>query len=331
MSAFLDSIRDKARVKHLSVRTEQTYVAWVTRFIRFHGLKHPQEMGKAEVEAFLTSLAKGRASASTQNQAFSALLFMYREVVGVELEGVQGLRARGSRRLPSVLAQADTLRLLDDVQGEPFNLMARLLYGSGLRLREVHQLRIKDIDFSREVVIVREGKGGKDRTTLLPRSLTKALMDQMGIARNYWNIDRQRGMPGVYVPGALDVKYPNVGCEWGWFWVFPAPDYSVDPRSRIRRRHHVHECGLQRAVRAAAKRLQLPGHVSPHTLRHCFATDLLGAGYDIRTIQDLLGHSSVKTTMVYTHVARPGGWSGVSSPLDNVREKGVIERELQNR
>jgi len=326
MSLLLDSIRDKARMKHFSHKTEKAYVQWAERYIRFHGIRHPAEMGTAEIEMFLTDLAKRGRSASTQNQAFAAILFLYREVLGVDVGNVQAMRAQESRRLPTILSRYETVQVLDAVEGEPYNLMARVLYGAGLRLNECLQLRIKDVDFGREVITVRAGKGDKDRTTTLPRSLVKPLMDQMGTARNFWNIDRQRKMPGVQVPNSLDVKYPNIGEDWGWFWVFPADDYSRDPRSGIRRRHHVHESGVQRAVKAAGQKVKLLVRVTPHLFRHCFATHLIEAGYDIRTVQELLGHKDVKTTMVYTHVIRPGGQFGVVSPLDNALPADVIRR-----
>jgi integron integrase len=216
--------------------------------------------------------------------------------------------------------------VLDAIGDQVFGLMARLLYGAGLRLQECQQLRIKDIDFGSAIIMVRGGKGNKDRSVPLPRMLIKPLMDQMNVARNLYNIDRQRGMPGVFVPDALAVKYPNIGCEWGWFWVFPAQSYSVDPVSKIRRRHHQHESGLQRAIRAAALKAGMVQRVAPHTFRHCFATHLLWRGYDIRTVQELMGHESIKTTMVYLHLLNPGGWKGVESPLDNVPVEDVIRQ-----
>jgi integron integrase len=239
---------------------------------------------------------------------------------------VNALRAKQGERLPEVLDRWETIRLLEQITDEPFGLIAQVLYGGGLRLSEALDLRIKDVDFGREVIVVRGGKGNKDRTTLLPKSAVKGLMDQMGICRNLHNIDRQRKMPGVYVPDALDRKYKGVGEEWGWFWVFPAEGYSTDPETKIVRRHHQHECGVQRAVKAAARSLGLPAHVTPHTLRHCFATHLLEAGYDLRTIQELMGHKDIKTTQIYTHVIRPGGKFGVVSPLDNVVQRDVSQR-----
>jgi integron integrase len=321
---FLDDLRDKIRMKHLSHKTEKAYVQWARRFILFHNKRHPREMGETEVCAFLTNLAKVGVCSSTQNQAYHAIKFMYKALLGMEIGDVNSMRAKESRRIPTVLSRSDTLRVLDAVRGNPHNLIARVLYGSGLRLNEALQLRVKDVDFGRGIITVRCGKGDKDRTTPLPHSLLKPLMDQLGEARNYWNIDRHRNMPGVWVPGALGRKYPKIGEEFGWFWVFPADDYSVDPVSGIKRRHHIHESGLQKSVNIASRSAGILVRVSPHTFRHCFATHLLEAGYDIRTVQELLGHKDVKTTMIYTHVIRPGGQSGVVSPLDNVPHGNII-------
>lgn len=322
---LLEQLADKIRLKHYSRKTVTAYVTWCRRFIIFHNKRHPRVMGRPEIEAYLNYLANtAQVAASTQNQCLHAILFLYREVIGVEIQNVESVRAKESKHLPAVLNQEDTRRVLDQVQGEPFHLMAQLLYGAGLRLQECQQLRIKDIDFGTGTIMVRGGKGDKDRTVPLPRTLVKPLMDQMHIARNVWNIDQQRGMPGVYVQNALDKKYPNIGCEWGWFWVFPAQSYSVDPVSEVRRRHHQHESELQRAIRAAAARAGVSQRVSPHTFRHCFATHLLWRGYDIRTVQDLMGHRSIKTTMVYLHILHPGGWKGVESPLDNMPVESVI-------
>lgn len=314
---LLEQMADKIRMKHYSKKTLTAYVEWARRFILFHDKRHPREMGAKEIEAYIGHLASvRRVSASTQNQSFHAIMFLYREVLGMDIGDVQSMRAKESKRLPVVLNQQDTMRVLDRVEGESLNLMARLLYGAGLRLHECQQLRIKDVDFGLGTIMVRGGKGNKDRTVPLPRTLVKPLMDQMNISRNLWNIDRQRGMPGVYVPDALDVKHPNIGSDWGWFWVFPAQNYSVDPEGGIRRRHHQHESELQRAIRVAGIRSGIAQRITPHVFRHCFATHLLWNGYDIRTVQDLMGHNSVKTTMVYLHVLHPGGWKGVESPLD---------------
>lgn len=315
---LLEQIADKIRLKHYSRKTGTAYVGWCKRFILFHEKRHPLEMGKPEIEDFINHLAVVECvAASTQNQCLHAILFMYREILSIEITGIESIRAKESKRLPMVLNREDTAKVLNCVDGEPFYLMAQLLYGCGLRLQECQQLRIKDIDFGLMTVTVRGGKGDKDRTVPLPHKLVKPLMDQMNICRNLWNIDQQRGMPGVFVPGALDRKYPNIGCEWGWFWVFPAQNYSIDPETKIKRRHHQYESGLQRAIRAATIKAGIAKRVTPHTFRHCFATHLLWAGYDIRTVQELMGHKDIKTTMVYLHILYPGG-VGVESPLDKL-------------
>lgn len=324
---LLDQLADKIHDFHYSRRTENAYVDWNRRYILFHHKRHPREMGILEINAYLSYLANTcRVSASTQNQCRYALLFLYRHVLGIELDGVDVIQAKEGKRLPVVLNYEETAQVLHCVEGEPFSLMAQLLYGAGLRLMECQQLRIQDIDFGLGTILVRAGKGNKDRTVPLPRTLVKPLMDQMAIARKIWEIDQQRGMPGVYVPDALSVKYPNIGTEWGWFWVFPAANYSVDPVSKIRRRHHQHESELQRAIRAAGIKAGIAKRVSPHVLRHCFATHLLWKGYDIRTVQDLMGHNSIKTTMVYLHILHPGGWKGVESPLDNMPVENLIRQ-----
>ena len=315
---LLEQLAEKIRMKHYSHKTLTAYVTWCRRFILFHHKRHPREMGKPEIEAYLSYLAnQAHVAASTQNQCFHALRFLYSEVLSLNFQDVQGLRAKEAKRLPTVLNREDTRKVLNQVEGDPFYLMAQLLYGAGLRLSECQELRIKDIDYGLMTITIRAGKGDKDRTVPLPTTLVKPLMDQMNIARQYWNMDRQRGMPGVFVPNALDRKYPNIGCEWGWFWVFPASGYSVDPETKIRRRHHQHESGLQRAVRAGAIKSGITKRVSPHTFRHCYATHLLLAGYDIRTVADLMGHADIKTTMIYLHILQPGG-AGVESPLDKL-------------
>lgn len=324
---LLDQLADKIRMKHYSRKTGDAYINWCRQYILFHGKRHPREMGLREVESFVNYLANVRAVAgSTQNQALYSVMFLYREVLNMDIGNVSGIRAKEGKRFPEVLSREDTHKVLDCVDGDSFNLMARLLYGAGLRLKECQALRFKDIDFSSGIITVRGGKGDKDRTVPLPNTLVKPLMDQMAIARRLHEIDIQRGMPGVYVPGALDVKYKNVGCELGWFWIFPAENYSVDPETKIRRRHHQHESELQRRIRAAAHKAGVLKHVTPHTFRHCFATHLLWAGYDIRTVQDLMGHADVKTTMIYLHIAQPAGWKGVQSPLDNVPVESLIRQ-----
>lgn len=313
---LLDRMREKLRVKHYSIRTEQSYLDWVRRYIRFHGMKHPSELGAQAVEAFLTALAvKGNVAASTQNQAKSALLFLYRDVLGIELPWLQGVvSAKRPQRLPVVLTRDETTRLLENMTGVP-GLVARLLYGSGMRILEGVRLRVKDLDLARGAILVRDGKGGKDRVTILPRRLEEPLKLQLEFARTLHAKDLADGFGSVYLPHALERKYPNASREWPWQYVFPADRISVDPRSGIRRRHHLDEQWVQRAMRDSLRATRIAKPATPHTLRHSFATHLLEAGYDIRTVQELLGHSDVRTTMIYTHVLNRGG-RGVLSPLD---------------
>ena len=312
---LLDQVRDALRLKHYSYRTEQAYVGWITRYVLFHSKRHPNEMGAPEVEAFLTHLAvEEHVAASTQNQAFSALLFLYREVLHKDLGPVDALRAKRPKRLPTVLTQEETRRLLGQLSGT-YGLMAKLLYGSGLRLMECLRLRIKDLEFERRAIVVRDGKGEQDRVTILPDSLIATLQEHLLRVKRLHEEDLARGSGAVYLPDALERKYPNANREWGWQYVFPSDRLSVDPRSRAVRRHHLDESGLQKAVRQAARRAGIVKPVGPHTLRHCFATHLLENHYDIRTVQELLGHKDVKTTMIYTHVLNRGGLA-VRSPLD---------------
>jgi len=326
MAKLMDEVMDKMKTMHLARKTIKAYSAKIHEYVVFTGAKQRDDLNDiSKVEKYLTHLATvRRVSASTQNQAFYAVLFLYREVLKIEVGRVSSLRAQEGKRLPAVLSKVDTSRVLNCIHGEPYHLFSQLLYGSGMRLSEVQQLRIKDIDFSSYVIMVRAGKGDKDRTVPLPRTLEKPLRDQIGIARNLFNIDMQRGMPGVYVPNALSVKYPNIGSEWGWFWVFPAENYSTDPDTKIYRRHHIYETGIQRAVKAARLEAGVAGHVTPHTFRHCFATHLLQDGYNIRVVQELLGHKDVKTTMIYTHIMMPGGQAGVVSPLDKMPVEDII-------
>jgi integron integrase len=321
---LLDQLKDKILARHFSKKTVSSYVGWARRYILFHNKRHPSDMGRVEIEHFLNHLANDcHVSASTQNQALQALLFLYRHVLGVEIGTISAMRAKNGRRLPTVLNVEETAKVLNCVEGEVFSLMSRLLYGAGLRLKECLQLRIKDIDFGMMTITIYGGKGDKDRVVPLPRTLVKPLMDQMNIARQFWNIDRQMGMPGVYVPNSLEKKYPNIGTEWGWFWVFPSRDHSRDTETKIIRRHHQHESALQHAVKNASKKAGIARRVSPHTFRHCYATHLLANGYDIRTVQELLGHSSVQSTMLYLHILQPGG-KNVESPLDNMSLDSVI-------
>jgi integron integrase len=314
---LLDRVRTTLRVRHYSPRTESAYVGWIRRFIHFHDVRHPDEMGSTEVVAFLSDLAvNGQVSASTQNQALAALLFLYRHVLGRELEGLDNaVRARRPRHLPVVLPRHEVAAVLAQMGGEP-QLVASLLYGSGFRLLECLRLRIKDIDFSRRQITVREGKGNRDRAALLPRATEDALRLQMDAAEAIFRTDRSNGVAGVQLPDALARKYPGAATEWKWHWLFPAARLSLDPRSQIRRRHHLMDNAIQRAVRAATVRAGIHKRVTPHTFRHCFATHLLEDGADIRTVQTLLGHRDLKTTMIYTHVVDRGPM-GVRSPLDS--------------
>jgi len=313
---LLDQVRDTIRRKHYSPRTERAYVQWVKRFIVHQGRRHPLEMGGQEVTSFLSDLAVSRnVSASTQNQALSALLFLYKDVLGVDLPWLDHVdRAKKSRHLPTVLTQVEVRALLSHVEGTPA-LMARLMYGTGMRLMECCRLRVKDLDFARREAIVRSGKGGRDRMTMIPQALVEPLRDHLGTARVWFTEDRGRDQPPVELPNALGRKNPNLGSTWAWFWVFPAMALSFDPQTGIKRRHHIYPQQVQRAVHRAVGRARIAKHVSTHTLRHSFATHLMEAGYDIRTVQELLGHKDVSTTMIYTHVLNRGG-RGVVSPLD---------------
>src|SRR5262245_23140347 len=286
---LLDRVRYKIRAKHYSLYTEQAYVGWIRRFILFHDKRHPAEMSAADIERFLTHLAvDGRVAASTQNQALAALLFLYREVLEIELSWIDNVvRARMPIRVPVVLPRGEVQRLLDELRGE-FHLVAQLLYGSGLRLMEALRLRVKDIDFDYSQIIVRDGKGSKDRATILPDTVAAALQTHLRSVRAQHNWAMQHGYGGVELPQALEEKYRAAPMDWAWQYVFPASRPGLDPRSGSRRRHHLHETTVQRAVRTAARRLGFTKPVGPHTLRHCFATHLLERGYDIRTVQELM-------------------------------------------
>jgi integron integrase len=315
---LLDQVRGKIRLKHYSIRTEQAYVDWIRRFILHFGKRHPRELGAAEVEAFLTHLAvEGKVAASTQNQAKSALLFLYREVLEVELPWLDNVeRAKAPKRLPVVLTHAEVQALLTRLSGTHW-LMASLLYGTGLRLMECLRLRVKDVDFSREEILVRDGKGFKDRVTMLPAALVTPLRAHLERVRELHRQDLAAGFGAVYLPYALERKYPGAACDWGWQYVFPSAKLAVDPRSGETRRHHVQDQSVQRAMKQAVRDADLTKPATPHTLRHSFATHLLESGQDIRTVQELLGHSDVSTTMIYTHVLNKGG-RGVTSPLDRL-------------
>ena len=317
---LLDQLRERIRYLHYSLQTEKAYLYWVRFFVRWHGragvMRHPRAMGAAEVQAFLNMLANERqVSPSTHNQALSALLFLYREVLAIDLPWLDGLnRPAQKKRIPSVLTRQEVADLFQHLDGE-VGLLARLLYGTGMRLMEGLRLRIKDVDFDRRVIIVRDGKGGKDRVVMLPQSLAAALQLQWRHARAVWSADQSAQRGGVETPHALEQKYPRVGKTWAWFWLFPSPTLSIDPRTGVERRHHLFEERLQRAVKKAVAQAGIAKPVSVHTLRHSFATHLLQDGTDIRTVQELLGHSDVSTTMIYTHVLKVAA-GGTASPLD---------------
>ena len=313
---LLDRLRTQIRLRHYSLRTEQTYVDWARRYILFHGKRHPKEMGAAELRDFLSHLAVDRnVAASTQNQAKSALLFLYREVLQIELPWLdEVIAAKTAKRLPVVLTQVEARDLLGAMSGA-MGLIASLLYGTGMRLLEGLRLRVKDVEFTRREIIVREGKGNKDRVTVLPENLILPLKAHLEKVQALHERDLAAGFGEVYLPNALAVKYSNTPKAWGWQFVFPSPVRSIDPRSGVERRHHVYETSVQRAVREASRLAGITKPVTPHVLRHSFATHLLQAGYDIRTVQELLGHKDVQTTMIYTHVLNRGG-RDVVSPLD---------------
>jgi len=313
---LLEQVRQRIRVKHYSLRTERSYVAWIRRFILANGKRHPAQMGAAEVEAFLTALAvQGQVSASTQNQALSALLFLYREVLGIDLPWMENVtRAKRPARLPTVLSVQEVRALLACLEGRIW-LLASLLYGTGMRLMEGLRLRIKEVDFQRNEILVRDGKGGKDRRTMLPASLVPALQQEIARALQWHRQDLSEGCGAVWLPHALARKYPNAATEPGWQYVFPATRRSRDPVDGRERRHHLDEDRLARALKRACRQVGIAKPVSAHTLRHSFATHLLEAGHDIRTIQELLGHKDVATTQIYTHVLNRGV-RGVVSPLD---------------
>ena len=314
---LLDQVRERVRGLHYSLRTEEAYVFWCRDFVRFHGLRHPVEMGGPEVEAFLTHLAAQRGlSVSSHRQALSALLFLYGKVLGQQLPWMDEIgRPVPKRRLPVVLSAQEVAAVLAELDGV-HGLLARLLYGTGLRIEEALRLRVKDLDFANQAIFVRSGKGGKDRVVMMPRSLTQALRRHLAEdVRAVWCADVDAGRAGVQLPDALERKYPRAGASWAWFWVFAQQGLSADPRSGVIRRHHLYPETFQRAFKRAVQAAGIAKPATPHTLRHCFATHLLQSGSDIRTVQELLGHADVATTMIYTHVLKVGGM-GAHSPLD---------------
>ena len=315
---LLDRVRDAIRRLHYSDRTEETYIHWIKRFIYFSGRRHPAGMGGVEVTAFLNHLAREReVAAATQNQALAALLFLYKEALGTPLPWLDALdRAKRPQHVPTVLGREEVARLLKAMDGTKW-LMASLLYGAGLRLRECLKLRVKDVDFGYRQILVRDGKGSKDRVTMLPASVIAPLQAHLARVKKLHERDLAEGYGDVELPHALARKYPRAQYEWGWKFVFPSHKRSTDPKTGVIRRHHVYENYLIRGVKEARRAARIHKHVSCHTLRHSFATHLLESGYDIRTVQELLGHASVETTMIYTHVTNKGG-RGVSSPLDRL-------------
>ena len=315
---LLESLREALHVRHYSNRTEDTYCSWVKRFVHFHKLRHPKEMGELEINLFLTHLAVSeKVSASTQNQALSALLFLYRHVIGKEVGDLgHVIRARKPIHLPVVLTRDEVKALLAQLAGDKW-LMASLMYGAGLRLMECLRLRVQDIDFASNEIMVRDGKGAKDRITMLPESLKQPLSDHLKNVKRIHDKDLADGWGRVLLPGALDRKYPNAPAEWRWQWVFPQENRWTNTKTGEEGRHHIDESLIQKAVKSAAFHAQLIKRATCHTFRHSFATHLLEAGYDIRTIQELMGHKDVSTTMIYTHVLNKGG-HGVKSPVDGL-------------
>jgi integron integrase len=326
---LLTQARAVIRARHYSLRTEETYLRWIKRFIRFHGIRHPRDMGVQEVRQFLTSLAvEGRVAASTQSQALSAILFLYQQVLRQDIGWVdEVVRAKQPHRVPVVLTQDEVAVVLRHLSGTTW-IMGTLLYGAGLRLMECLRLRVKDVDFSYHQIVVRDGKGHKDRVTMLPQNVQAPLQRHLQAVKQQHTQDLQADAGHVYLPYALERKYPNANRQWAWQYVFPAARLSRDPRTGIIRRHHVHKLVLQRAVQGAVRKANIAKMASCHTLRHSFATHLLEAGYDIRTVQELLGHKDVSTTMIYTHVLNRGG-RGVKSPADLLQnpDRGLSKAE----
>ena len=316
---LLDQVRTVIRLRHLSLKTERAYIHWIKRYIVFHGKQHPETLSASHVRDFLSDLAVNRnVAASTQNVAFNAILFLYRQVLGIDLPNIEGVeRPNRPKRLPTVFTKHEAAAVLEQLSGVPL-LMASLLYGSGLRVSECLRLRVKDVDFETHSILVRDAKGAKDRITMLPQRLVESLQTHLVGVYHLHQHDLAEGFGEVFLPHALARKYPNAAREWGWQFVFPATSRSVDPRSGRTRRHHVHESLIQKAVKTAIRTARITKHASCHTFRHSFATHLIEDGYDIRTVQELLGHSDVRTTMIYTHVLNRGP-GAVRSPLDSKR------------
>jgi integron integrase len=314
---LLDQLRDQATLKHYSARTAASYAYWARQFILYYDIRHPNEMGMPEINQFLTHLAVDKkVAASTQNQALSALVFLYKYVLQTPLdEGhLSAVRAKKPERLPTVLSKGEALAVIDQLQ-DANKLIAQIMYGSGTRVMETLRLRVKDLDFANRQIIVRDGKGEKDRLTVFPEAIIPALEAHLFLVKGMHEKDLAEGYGCAYLPYALERKYPNANREWIWQYVFPAQDRSRDPQTGNVRRHHIHATSIQKAIQAAARKAGIQKHVTPHVFRHSFATHLLEAGYDIRTVQELLGHKDVKTTMIYTHVLNKGP-KAVRSPLD---------------
>ena len=313
---LFSQIHNVLRRKHYSLRTEKTYISWIKRYVHYHNMKHPRQMGKKEIERFLTYLAVDRkVSSSTQNQAFNAILFLYKNVLEIDLaDTINAARAKKPVNIPVVMSHAEAMKVIESMDGT-YQLMVKLLYGSGLRLMECVRLRVKDIDFSMNSIIVHDGKGSKSRVVMLPESLKPGLRNHLNRVKKLHDYDRSRGYGKVYLPYALDRKYPNSSEQWEWQFLFPAKEVSVDPISKQTRRHHVHQSNIQRAVKKAVRISNIHKPIGCHTFRHSFATRLLENGYDIRTVQELLGHKNVNTTMIYTHVMNKGALA-VKSPVD---------------
>lgn len=330
---LMDEVNEMLALDHKSPRTVKTYSERIRDFVRWtKAVRREDLLDTSLLKKYLTHLAVDRhVGVVSQNQSLYAVRFLYEKVFMMSVPDAKSLRVKENKRIPIVLTKSETQRLLNCVHGDPYHLIAQLLYGAGLRLSEAQRLRIKDVNFENYLLFIRGAKGDKDRTVPLPRMLEKPLRDQMEIARHFWEIDIQKGMPGVAMPNALDRKYPNEGTQFGWFWVFPAENYSTDPETKkIVRRHHIYETGIQRAVASARKEANIYVHATPHTFRHSFATHLLQDGYSIRVIQELLGHEDVKTTMIYTHCMLPAGEAGVVSPLDKMFQQDVIRQKMDN-